>query len=77
MKNIEEVFIENGFSKKEIQDAMKPKELSERTEDDEIKRGLVMIPKYQDSLKNSTTLQRNTDSKQPTKRTTLPVSVTR
>ena len=44
LKNIEEVFLENGFDKKEIQNSLKPREIREKTGEGEGKRGLVMIP---------------------------------
>ena len=45
MKNIEEVFIENGYSRKEVRKAMKEREpRTENAEDDVVVRGIVSIP---------------------------------
>ena len=44
LTNIEEVFVENGFTKKEVQRALQPREVRAETEEDEQNRGLVMIP---------------------------------
>ena len=44
LENIEEVFLENGFDKKKIQNSLKPREIREKTGEEEEKRGLVMIP---------------------------------
>ena len=47
LKNIEEVFIENGFTKKEVRNAMRPKEPpeeAEEEEEEESSRGIVLMP---------------------------------
>ena len=42
LKNIEEVFVENGYSKREIQQAMKDREPTDKGEEE--KRGIVVMP---------------------------------
>ena len=44
LQNIVEIFIENGYSKKEIQNAMKERETTTSNEEEEIFRGIVSIP---------------------------------
>jgi hypothetical protein len=44
LTNIEEVFVENGFTKKEVQRALQPREARAETEEEEQNRGLAMIP---------------------------------
>lgn len=44
LNNIEEVFVENGFTKKEVENAMKPKEQTGESKEDNFSRGIVMLP---------------------------------
>ena len=53
MQNVIEVFEDNGYSKKEIKDAMKEKVRNEREDNEEQSRGIVVmenIPKFTDQF---------------------------